>query len=188
MRAIGAEYVSAGVDPTHSRERFYEAARPHPPRLDGGGPVRVRRRPFYRYHYVNPWPRPLQQPHPPDLVPGSTSLDTIDECAKRRIAYMLTPISHWLAKKAFRMYYDVAEEKYGYTPDARQLGRLVHTHVAETDEQAHREARPHVLWFFRNGLKMPRHFLFPAGYNAASSLLRTLDRASSRRARSRSGR
>ncbi len=173
VRAMGAEYVSSGVDPTTSKERFWEAHELIIKAWTEDGPF-TWQGDHFNVQYVNPWPKPLQQPHPPVWIPGSTSLDTIEECAKRRIAYMLTPTSQWLAKRAFAMYYEVAEEKCGYTPAPTQLGRLVHTHVAETDEQAHREARPHVMWFFRNGLKIPRHHLFPPGYNSAASMLRTL--------------
>ena len=72
VRGISAEYFSTGVNPTHSRERFYEAAElilrawtePGPFAFDGR---------FYRYPYVNPWPRPLQQPHPPVWCPSQGS-------------------------------------------------------------------------------------------------------------------
>ena len=173
VRALGAEYISSQVDPTTSKDRFWEAHDLIVKAWTEDGPFGWEGEHF-DLQYVNPWPKPVQQPHPPIWIPGSTSLDTIEETAKRRIAYMLTPTSQWLSKRAFAMYYQAAEEKFGYTPDPRQLGRLVHTHVAETDEQAHREAKPHIMWFFRNGLKMPAHQLFPPGYNTASSMLRTL--------------
>ncbi len=172
VRAMGAEYISSGVDPSTSKERFWEAHDLIVKAWTEDGPF-TWEGDHYNLQHVNPWPRPLQQPHPPVWIPGSTSLDTIEECARRRIPYMLTPTSQWLSKKAFEMYYEAAE-KFGYTAQPSQLGRLVHTHVAETDEQAHREARPHVMWFFRNGLKIPRHHLFPPGYNSAASMLRTL--------------
>jgi alkanesulfonate monooxygenase SsuD/methylene tetrahydromethanopterin reductase-like flavin-dependent oxidoreductase (luciferase family) len=174
VRAMGAEYVSAGADPTTGRDRFWEAHELILKAWTEDGPF-----PWHGEHYcleyVNPWPRPLQQPHPPVWIPGSTSTETIREAARRRLPYMMTPTSNWLTKKAFAYYRQVAEEEFGYTPPPRQLGRLVHTHVAETDEQAHREARPHVMWFFRNGMKLPRHLLLPPGYNPAASMQRTLE-------------
>jgi len=170
VRAMGAEYISAGVDPSTSKARFWEAhdlivkawTEPGPFAWEGE---------HFQFAHVNPWPRPLQQPHPPIWIPGSSSQETIDETARRRIPFMLTPISNQASKHAFSLYYRLAEEKYGYTPDPRQLGRLVHTHVAETDEQAHREAKAHILWFFRNGLKIPRHHLVPPGYSPAAAIL-----------------
>jgi alkanesulfonate monooxygenase SsuD/methylene tetrahydromethanopterin reductase-like flavin-dependent oxidoreductase (luciferase family) len=174
VRAMGAEYISAGVDPTTSKERFWEAN-------DLIVKAWTSTEPFtwqgehYDVEYVNMWPRPLQQPHPPIWLPGSTSPETIDEAARRRYPYMLTPTSNWLSKSAFDRYRFIAEEECGYTPDPRQMGRLVHTHVAETDEQAHREARAHIMWFFRNSLKIPGWMMMPPGYNTAASMQRTLE-------------
>ena len=174
VRAMGAEYVSAGADPSTSKARFWEAHDLILRAWTETGPFSWHGE-HYSHEYVNLWPRPLQQPHPPVWIPGSTSAETIREAARRRLPYMLTPTSQWLTKKAFASYRQLAEEEFGYTPAPGQLGRLVHTHVAESDAQAHREARPHIMWFFRNGMKLPRRFLMPPGYNSAASILRTLE-------------
>ncbi len=68
VRGIGPEYFSLGVNPTHSRERFYEAAELILRAWTEDGPFPFDGR-FYRYPYVNPWPRPLQKPHPAGVVP-----------------------------------------------------------------------------------------------------------------------
>ena len=83
VRGIGAEYHSYGVEPHHSRERFHEAldlivrawTEPGPFAWDGK---------HYRYRYVNPWPRPLQQPHPPISIPSQGRAETIEWAAERR--------------------------------------------------------------------------------------------------------
>jgi hypothetical protein len=118
---------------------------------------------------VNPWPRPLQQPHPPIWVPGVGSLETVDEAAKRRYTFMQVYAPRWLLVKALQLYRRIAEEKYGYTPSPYQLGSAIPTYVAETDEQAHREARPHLTWLFRNGLQHPEYFAFPPGSMSKTS-------------------
>ena len=174
VRAMGAEYVSAGSDPTLSKQRFWEANDLIVKAWTESEPFQWQGE-FFDVEYVNVWPKPLQRPHPPIWLPGSTSVDTIDEAAARRYPFMLTPTSNWLSKSAFDRYRQVAEDKHGYTPSPRQLGRLCHTHVAETDAQAHREARPHVMWFFRNGLKIPGHHMMPPGYNTKESMKRTLE-------------
>src|SRR2546429_503124 len=59
VRGTGMEYYSYGVNPVHSRDRFYEAHDLTIRAWTEPGPF-----PFvgkhYRYRYVNPWPRPLQ--------------------------------------------------------------------------------------------------------------------------------
>src|SRR5919204_380263 len=93
VRGISAEYFSTGINPTHSRERFYEAAElilrawtePGPFAFDGK---------YYRYPYVNPWPRPLQKPHPPVWCPSQGSSETVEWASRRRFPYLMvfTPI------------------------------------------------------------------------------------------------
>ncbi|MGY1608364.1 MULTISPECIES: LLM class flavin-dependent oxidoreductase [unclassified Geodermatophilus] len=173
VRGMGAEYHSSGQDPTTSKGMFWEAhdlilkawTEPGPFTWQGV---------HYDIEHANIWPRPLQQPHPPVWMPGTGSTDTIDEVAKRRFSYMQTTTSNWITKKSFATFRQICEEKYGYTPSPQQLGRVVPTYVAETDEQARREFMPHAMWFFRTGLKVPMHHLMPPGYNTADSVLRTI--------------
>jgi alkanesulfonate monooxygenase SsuD/methylene tetrahydromethanopterin reductase-like flavin-dependent oxidoreductase (luciferase family) len=156
------EYFSYSENPTYARDKFWEAhdlilkawTEPGPFEWEGE---------HFHLRYVNPWPRPLQQPHPPIWVPGVGSLETIDEAAKRRYTFMQVYAPRWLLVKALQLYRQIAEEKYGYEPSPYQLGSAIPTYVAETDEQAHREARPHLTWLFRNGLQHPSYFAFPPG-------------------------
>jgi alkanesulfonate monooxygenase SsuD/methylene tetrahydromethanopterin reductase-like flavin-dependent oxidoreductase (luciferase family) len=173
VRGMGAEYHSSTQDPTKSKDRFWEAhdliikawTEPGPFAWQGV---------HYDIEHVNPWPKPLQQPHPPIWMPGTGSTETIDEVAKRKFAYMQTTTSNWITKKSFALFKQLCEDKYGYTADPMQLGRVVPTYVAETDKQAYREFMPHVMWFFRTGLKIPMHHLMPPGYNSADSIYRTI--------------
>jgi alkanesulfonate monooxygenase SsuD/methylene tetrahydromethanopterin reductase-like flavin-dependent oxidoreductase (luciferase family) len=162
VRGTGMEYFSYAQNPTFARERFWEAhdliikawTEPGPFAWEGE---------HYYLPYVNPWPRPLQQPHPPIWLPGVGSLETIEETAKRRYTFMQVYSPRWLLTKALKMYRQLAEEKFGYEPSPHQMGAAIPTYVAETDEQAHREARPHLTWLFRNGLQHPAYFAFPPG-------------------------
>ncbi len=83
----GPEYYSTNVNPTEARPRFREAVqlvieawtRPGPFAFDGE---------YYQLPYVNPWPRPLQQPHPPVWIPGLGSPSTITYCVEHGFGYM----------------------------------------------------------------------------------------------------
>lgn len=44
--------------------------------------------PNYEYRYVNIWPRPLQQPHPPIYIPGAGSTETMQFVAEHGYTYM----------------------------------------------------------------------------------------------------
>lgn len=169
VRGIGAEYHSGVMNPTQAKDRFWEAndlivdawTRPGPFTWQGD---------HFNINYVNPWPRPVQQPHPPIWLPSTGSLETVEEAVKRRYSFMMSTNAHWFSKAAFDNFYRIAEEEYGYTPARNQLGRHVITYVAETDAQARREAMSHIMWFFRNGMKIPQHHLFPPGYMSRRSM------------------
>ena len=70
--AASGRVLLDGVNPTHSRERFYEAAELILRAWTETGPFAFDGK-FYRYPYVNPWPRPLQRPHPPIWCPSQGS-------------------------------------------------------------------------------------------------------------------
>src|SRR5260370_10880096 len=93
VRGIGPEYYSTAVNPTHSRERFYEAAELILRAWTEAGPFPFDG-PFYRYPFVNPSPRPLQPPHPPVWGPSPGHAAAVQWAAPPRLPDPLgfTPI------------------------------------------------------------------------------------------------
>jgi alkanesulfonate monooxygenase SsuD/methylene tetrahydromethanopterin reductase-like flavin-dependent oxidoreductase (luciferase family) len=167
----GPEYYSNGLNPAQARERFYEAhdlilqawTRPGPFSFNGK---------HYKLRYVNPWPTPLQKPHPPIWIPGAGSLETMEFVAKRRYAYMGIPYFH---KRVFKRNFDFfreACEKEGYTADPKQMGWLTPIYVAATDEQARKEYESH-FWYFAKKL-LPGITISPPGYTTARSAVKML--------------
>jgi alkanesulfonate monooxygenase SsuD/methylene tetrahydromethanopterin reductase-like flavin-dependent oxidoreductase (luciferase family) len=172
VRGISAEYFSTGVNPTHSRDRFYEAAELILRAWTEEGPFPFDGR-FYRYPYVNPWPRPLQKPHPPVWCPSQGSSETVEWAAQRRFPYLMvfTPL-----KRIAQIYgeYREACERHGYTASRDQLTVNVPIVVAENDAKARELARKHVMWVFNVGLRMHPPFWRPPGYMTETSLRRLL--------------
>src|SRR6266571_321540 len=109
----GPEYYSFSINPAHARERFYEAHDLILKAWTEPGPFPWVGK-HYRYRYVNPWPRPLQRPHPPIWLPGTGSLETVAFAAERRYPFMMvySPVEH--QRKAYALYRRLAEEKFGY--------------------------------------------------------------------------
>src|SRR6266851_691838 len=96
----GPEYFSYQVNPTYARERFHEALDLIVKAWTTPGPFTWNSKHYY-FRYVNPWPRPIQQPHPPIWIPGVGSLETIEFVAQRRYAYMgIPPPGYTSAKSA----------------------------------------------------------------------------------------
>ena len=71
----------------------------------------------------------------------------------------------------FQIYRDEAE-KAGYQASPDQLAWSNTIYVAETDEKAMREARPHLEALANRFLKMPTEMLLPPGYSNIESIKR----------------
>jgi alkanesulfonate monooxygenase SsuD/methylene tetrahydromethanopterin reductase-like flavin-dependent oxidoreductase (luciferase family) len=172
VRGTGMEYFSLNVNPTQSRDRFYEAHDLIIKAWTEPGPFRWVGQ-YYKYNYVNPWPRPLQKPHPPIWLPGTGSLETVDYAAEKRYPFMMVFSPVALQKRAYDLYRQLAEEKYGYEASPDQLAFCVPTYVAETDEIARKEVEPYLMWLFHYGLKTGP-FGMPPGYVSEKSLANML--------------
>jgi len=163
----GPEYYSFSVNPAHARERFQEAHDLIKKAWTTPGPFEWVSK-HYRIRYVNPWPRPIQQPHPEIWIPGAGSLETMEFVARNRYAYMGIPYFHLdVFKRYFSMFRDACEAE-GYQADPLQAGWLVPIYVGETDAQARKEYEEH-LWYFVKRL-LPGITIQPPGYTSARSL------------------
>jgi len=171
VRGIGAEYHAWSSNPANSHERFHEAHDLILRAWTETGPFAFEGK-HYQFEYVNLWPRPYQSPRPPIWIPSQGSSETIEWASHpdRRYTYLqtFTPIS--MLAKYMQMYKDkAAEQGYEATPD--QLGWSVPIYVAETDEIAINEARPHIENFLNKFLRMPKEMLLPPGYLSLRSML-----------------
>lgn len=175
VRGVGSEYFANSINPTYSHERFYEAHDLILRAWQEIGPFPFRGRHF-EFEYVNLWPRPVQKPHPPIWLPSQGSSETVEWGAapERKYTYLQTFSPIQLAKKAFDYYREVAA-RHGYQAQPSQLGWAIPTYVAETDEIARREAKPHLEAFFTKYLRMPIEMRLPPGYSSVASIKALLE-------------
>jgi len=172
VRGIGCEYFSLGVNPTYSRERFHEAHDLIVRAWTEDGPFSFEGKHF-RVRYANIWPRPLQRPHPPIWLPSQGSTETIRWSAERRYPFISVFTAYTHTKRLIEEY-KAAAEAAGYTAPPHQIGFAVPVYVAESDARAREEAKPHIRWLFRRGLKIPPNVLVPPGYITEASLRKFL--------------
>src|SRR3972149_4198946 len=100
VRGLGAEYHSFSMSPAFSRERFLEAhdliirawTEPGPFPFEGK---------HYKLRYVNVWPRPLQQPHPPIWIPLSSAPTSAVRRATMRSRLRETSASVTVIKRVY---------------------------------------------------------------------------------------
>jgi alkanesulfonate monooxygenase SsuD/methylene tetrahydromethanopterin reductase-like flavin-dependent oxidoreductase (luciferase family) len=167
----GPEYFSYNIDPTTAREKFREALDLIVKAWTEPGPFLWNSK-HYFFRYVNPWPRPLQQPHPPIWVPGAGSRETIEFVAQRRYAYLGIPYFHIdVFRRVFDQFRDACA-RAGYTAAPEQMGWGVPIYVAETDRQAREEFEPGFRYFIKNLMK--NITLSPPGYMSPKGALAAL--------------
>ena len=170
VRGIGAEYHSFGVRPAESLGRFQEAhdliirawTEPGPFEWDGK---------YYKFKYVNPWPRPYQTPHPPIFIPSSGSLDTIRWVAQKRYTYCQTLAPFEGVVKTFDLFREEAL-KAGYESSPDQLAWSNAIFIRETDEKARRDIRPHLEAYINEFLTRDPAMMTPPGYSTVESIKR----------------
>jgi hypothetical protein len=136
----------------------------------------------YKQRYVNPWPRPLQQPHLPIWSPSQGSTETVSWAAERRYTYLQTFSSTPNIKKAFALFREAANG-FGYEPEPEQMAWSVPIVVADTDAEARRIAAPHLEFLFNTLIRMPKDVFYPAGYLSEASARRPRRGGSWRRSR-----
>ena len=139
VRGGGRESFAHNSPPHHNRERFEEAhdfiikawTVPGPWRWEGK---------HYHYRYVNPWARPLQQPHPPIWIPSTVSVETVKWTAEHRYPLVLLATKLEPTLEAFQLYHDTAAES-GYQSGTQNVAYLWKVHVEETEEKAEEVGR-----------------------------------------------
>ncbi|MGH7091475.1 MAG: LLM class flavin-dependent oxidoreductase, partial [Stellaceae bacterium] len=169
VRGIGAEYHSSGTNPYFSHERFHEAhdliirawTEPGPWSFESEN---------YNLNYVNLWPRPYQQPHPPIWIPSQGSSETVQWASHpdRKYPFLVTFSTAELVGRYLTTYREAAR-RYGYEAAGGQLGWAAPIYVAETDERAKAEAARGIETLFNNYLRMTSEMLIPPGYTSLQS-------------------
>lgn len=148
----GQETFNYNTPAAYQREQFWEA-------VDLIHQAWTREGPFvfegkhYPLRYVNPWPQPLQQPHPPIWIPGARSPDTMHQVAKRGFTYFLSSRVAGAEVAKVRQTFDNVLRQHGSRYDPFRMGMLMSAYVGESDEQAQAEAHEGVWYFIKNCLK-----------------------------------
>lgn len=167
VRGIGAEYHSFGINPADSEARFREAhdllvaawTRPGPFSWDGR---------HYQVRYVNPWPRPIQKPHPPIWIPTQGSGTTVRWAAERHYPVVQTATAMVNMKRTMAQYWKEARS-FGYEPDPRQMGWSPPVFIGKDDESAREHFARHIDFLYNYSRHRPPAAFFPPGYLSPSA-------------------
>jgi alkanesulfonate monooxygenase SsuD/methylene tetrahydromethanopterin reductase-like flavin-dependent oxidoreductase (luciferase family) len=125
--------------------------------------------------YVNPWPRPMQQPHPPVWIPGGGSPETWDWCASNDFLYAyLSYFGYRAAKTAMNAYWE-AVERAGRDPNPYRAGFLQFVGLAEDDAHAEELYSEAAIYFYERCLHVYPGFGSPPGYTPTSNIRRGVE-------------
>jgi len=183
VRGVGSEYFAFGTNPVHSLERHKEAADLVVQAWTRTGPFAFEGK-HYHFEYVNIWPRPYQQPHPPIWCPSQGSPETIEWAAHpdRKYVYVQTYSPVETVARYLDMYRETAQRKYGYEASSDCIAWCAPVYVGETDESAVADARSHIEMMFNVLLpKASELMFFPPGYMSPQSLVAVLNTKKSNR-------
>src|SRR6266542_4768439 len=133
LRGASNAYVTYGINPAESRERFEEAldlivhawTEPQPFGWQGR---------YYEYRAISIWPRPVQQPHPPIYMSGS-SPESGEFAARHRLALGFAFTTLPLASKAVRHFCEHANAA-GWQPTPDHILYRMTVHVGDSDAEA----------------------------------------------------
>ena len=128
---------------------------------------------YTQLRYVNTWPKPIQQPHPPIWVPGAGSSSTWDFCAEHGYCYcFLSYFGNNFGKRILDSFWERQQEQ-GRDLNPYRAGFLQLVVVSETDARAEEEYFEHIKYFYDKCLHVAPYYFMAPGHQDYGSLVRT---------------
>ena len=158
-----------GQNPSQLRDRYFEAhdlilkSWTEPDTFSWNGR-------YNKQRYVNPWPRPLQKPHPPIWIPGGGSVETWRWCAEMDYVYAyLSYFGYKLGQATMQGFWDEME-RLGKDKNPFRAGFLQFVGVAETHQEALDLYREPAEYFYNRCLHVDARYANPAGYSSEATI------------------
>lgn len=158
-----------GQNPSQLRDRYHEAhdlvmrawTEPDPFTFHGR---------FNQLRYVNVWPRPLQQPHPPVWIPGGGSIETWKWCAEMDYVYSYLSYFGYKAGAATMKGFWAQMDELGKDRNPYRAGFLQFVGVAESREEAMELYREPAEYFYGRCLHVDPKWAMPPGYASEATI------------------
>ena len=141
---------------------------------------------FNQQRYVNIWPRPVQQPHPPIWIPGGGSVETWQWCAQMDYVYCYLSYYGYKAGQATMagFWNEMAQPRQGPEPVPRRLPAIRRRRRKPPACVRSLCARP-AEYFYGRCLHVDPRLADPPGYATRGNPARAASRAKSSRRRGR---
>jgi alkanesulfonate monooxygenase SsuD/methylene tetrahydromethanopterin reductase-like flavin-dependent oxidoreductase (luciferase family) len=158
-----------GMNPATLRDRYYEAedlivkawTTPEVFSYDGK---------YTQLRYVNIWPRPLQQPHPPIWIPGGGSIETWGWCLQKGYLYAYLSYSGFKRGKQVMDGFWRKADELGVERNPYQGGFLQLVAVGESESEVADKFGPHGEYFYNKMLHIDPGFADAPGYRTIETI------------------
>lgn len=125
---------------------------------------------YNKLRYVNCWPRPVQEPHPPIWIPGGGSVDTWDWCAENDLVYCyLSYFGYKAGLSTMNGFWNRVKE-LGKEPNPFMGGFAQFIACAETEQEAWDLYREPAEYFFNRCLHVYAGYADPPGYKTENTV------------------
>jgi len=167
VRGVGTEIHPANTNPSKTRERMQEA---HDLILKAWTTQDVFNWEGRNYHfrYVNPWPRPYQQPHPPIWITGSQTAG-VPWVADHHYTLATVLTSYEQTEALFGAYRERCKEMNYAEPGPDKFAYCALCFTAETERKAEEGGRK-LMWYLNK--RRPVGFFAPPGFVPPQGLVR----------------
>lgn len=152
-----------GVPGAELRERYYEAHDLIMQAWKDKGVTHFNGK-YTQLRYMNPWPRPLQDPHPPIWIPGGGSIETWEWCADMAYLYSYLSFSGYMRAKAIMDGFWQRMEERGKEQNPHQAGFFQVICVGESMAEAKELYAEHIEYFYQRCLHIFPGFADAPGY------------------------
>lgn len=158
-----------GQNPASLRERYYEGIEFVMRAWHEEKPFAFNGR-YNQQRYVNCWPRPMQKPNPPVWIPGSSSVETWDMCAKNNFVYAnLSYFGHNASRAAINGFHNRMKANKR-EPNPFQTAFLQFVGVANSRAEARDLYGEAADYFYNRCLHTDPSFANPPGYTTEATV------------------
>jgi alkanesulfonate monooxygenase SsuD/methylene tetrahydromethanopterin reductase-like flavin-dependent oxidoreductase (luciferase family) len=158
-----------GRNPSTLRARYHEAHDLIVKAWQADAPFAWNGR-FHQQRYVNVWPRPVQQPHPPIWIPGGGSVETWQWCARQDYVYAYLSYFGYQAARAVMQGFWDEMDRLGKDRNPYRAGFLQFVGVAESRAEAMDLYREAAEYFYGRCLCVDARYAAPPGYTTEATL------------------
>jgi alkanesulfonate monooxygenase SsuD/methylene tetrahydromethanopterin reductase-like flavin-dependent oxidoreductase (luciferase family) len=176
----------SSINPSELRARYEEAADLIIKAWTSREPFEFNGR-FNQLRYVNPWPRVVQDPHPPIWCPSGGSPDTWDFTVSKGFLYSYLSFTGFQSGDKINRGYWATVKEHGAEPNPFQLCMNQFIFVAESLDEARDLYAESVDYFWRVVLKFDPRFTGPPGYLSERTIRHALKSHMAEAARGRAG-